>query len=49
MISCTNRIYKNSGLNDLAQIENAPEYNPSVVLTADLMRTYLKVPQGNAA
>jgi hypothetical protein len=27
----------------------AAEYDPSVVLTADLMRTYLKVPQGNAA
>ena len=28
LISCTNRIYKNSGLNDLEQIENAPEYDP---------------------
>lgn len=41
LISCTNRIYKNSGLNDLVQIEDAPEYDPSVVLTAELMRTYL--------
>jgi gentisate 1,2-dioxygenase len=42
LISCTNRIYKNSGLNDLVQIENAPEYDPKVVLTAELMRDYLE-------
>ena len=42
LISCTNRIYKNSGLNDLVQIEDAPEYDPSVVLTAELMRAYLE-------
>ncbi|MFZ2068709.1 MAG: cupin domain-containing protein [Xanthobacteraceae bacterium] len=41
LISCTNRIYKNSGLNDLVQIEDAPEYDPNVVLTAELMREYL--------
>jgi hypothetical protein len=28
-------------LNDLEQIENAPEYDPNVVLTADLMKGYL--------
>jgi quercetin dioxygenase-like cupin family protein len=42
LISCTNRIYKNSGLNDLQQIENAPEYDPKVVLTAELVRKYLE-------
>jgi quercetin dioxygenase-like cupin family protein len=42
LISCTNRIYKNSGLNDLLQLENAPEYDPSVVLTAELMRKYIE-------
>src|SRR6202163_3433979 len=42
LISCTNRIYKNSGLNDLVQIEDAPEYDPKVVLTAELVRTYLE-------
>jgi quercetin dioxygenase-like cupin family protein len=41
LISCTNRIYKNSGLNDLVQIEDAPEYDAKVVLTAGSMRTYL--------
>jgi quercetin dioxygenase-like cupin family protein len=41
LISCANRIYKNSGLNDLEQIEDAPEYDPNVVLTAELVRKYL--------
>ncbi|MGH6676989.1 MAG: hypothetical protein ACRECE_12310, partial [Xanthobacteraceae bacterium] len=43
LISCTNRIYKNSGLNDLVQLEDAPEYDPGVVLTADLVGKYLHV------
>ena len=42
LISCINRIYKNSGLNDLEQIEDAPEYDPKVVLTAELVKKYLK-------
>jgi uncharacterized RmlC-like cupin family protein len=42
LISCTNRIYKNSGLNDLVQIEDAPEYDPKVVLTAEMVRGYLE-------
>jgi gentisate 1,2-dioxygenase len=41
LISCINRIYKNSGLNDLEQIEDAPEYDPKVTLTAELVREYL--------
>ena len=41
LISCINRIYKNCGLNDLEQIEDAPEYDPSVVLTAELVKDYL--------
>ncbi len=41
LISCVNRIYKNSGLNDLEQIEDAPEYDPTVVLTAELVKQYL--------
>ena len=49
LISCINRIYKNSGLNDLAQIEDAPEYDPNVVLTAELMKKYLAVPLGQPA
>ena len=46
LISCTNRIYKNSGLNDLEQIENAPEYDPTVVLTAELVKRYLSAKVG---
>jgi quercetin dioxygenase-like cupin family protein len=49
LISCTNRIYKNSGLNDLVQFEDAPEYDPSVVLTAELMRQYIEGRKEQAA
>lgn len=31
LISAINRIFKNSGLNDLEQIENAPEYDALIV------------------
>src|SRR6266404_5305719 len=41
LISCTNRIYKNCGLNDLEQLEDAPEFDPNVVLTAELVKDYL--------
>lgn len=44
LISCINRIFKKSGLNDLEQIDNAPEYEPGKVLTADNIRDYLKKP-----
>lgn len=40
----TNRIYKHSGLNDLEQLENAPEYDPNEKLTAERLRRYLEVP-----
>jgi hypothetical protein len=42
LISAINRIYKYCGLNDLEQIEDAPEYDPSVVLDAALADQYLK-------
>ena len=42
LISCINRMYKNSGLNDLEQLEDAPEYDPKVVLTAELVKNYLR-------
>jgi quercetin dioxygenase-like cupin family protein len=41
LISAINRIYKYCGLNDLEQIENAPEYDPSVVLDAQTVEKYL--------
>ena len=42
LISAINRVYKNSGLNDLEQIEDAPEYDPAVVLDAELVENYLR-------
>jgi quercetin dioxygenase-like cupin family protein len=42
LISAINRIFKNSGLNDLEQIEPAPEYDPAVTLTAEVMRAYVR-------
>ena len=42
LISAINRIFKMSGLNDLEQIENAPEYDPNVTLTADIVRSYIR-------
>jgi quercetin dioxygenase-like cupin family protein len=41
LISAINRIFKNSGLNDLEQLENAPEYDPAVVLSAEAVQRYL--------
>ena len=42
LISAINRIFKNSGLNDLEQIEDAPEYRDGVVLTAEAVRAFLR-------
>ena len=44
IVVITNRIYKQSGLNDLQQLENAPEYDPHEQLTAERVRRYLEVP-----
>lgn len=41
LISAINRIYKQCGLNDLEQLEDAPEYDPSVTLDAATIRRYL--------
>ena len=41
LISAINRIYKYCGLNDLEQVEDAPEYDAKVVLTAELAKQYL--------
>jgi hypothetical protein len=37
-----NRIYKACGLNDLEQLENAPEYLPNTVVTPELVEMFLK-------
>ena len=42
LISAINRIYQKFGLNDLEQIEDAPEYQPGVTLTAKLVAEMLK-------
>ena len=42
LISAVNRIFKNSGLNDLEQIEDAPEFDPKVKLDDALVRKYLR-------
>ena len=49
LISCINRIYKNSGLNDLEQLEDAPEYDPKVVLTAELVAQYIEAAKKKVA
>ncbi len=42
LISSINRIFKHSGLNDLEQIENAPEYEPGRKLTPEYVRALLR-------
>jgi quercetin dioxygenase-like cupin family protein len=42
LVSATNRIYKYSGLNDLQQIENAPEYDPTIELNDETILRYLR-------
>ena len=45
-ISCTNRIFKQIGLNTLEQFEDSPDYDPKVVLTAEIVRQYLRGERG---
>ncbi|HZS64368.1 MAG TPA: cupin domain-containing protein [Xanthobacteraceae bacterium] len=42
LVSAINRIFKHCGLNDLEQIENAPEYDPKVTLSAERVLEYLR-------
>ncbi len=42
VISSTNRIFKQIGLNTLDQLEDAPEYDPKIVLTAEIVREFLR-------
>jgi quercetin dioxygenase-like cupin family protein len=41
LISAINRIYQKFGLNDLEQIEDAPEYKPGITLTAEMVAQYM--------
>ena len=42
LISAINRIYRHCGLNDLEQIEDAPEYRPGVEVTPELVQQFLR-------
>jgi len=42
VISIINRIFKACGLNDLEQLEDAPEYEPGVQLSAAVIADYLQ-------
>jgi quercetin dioxygenase-like cupin family protein len=42
LISSTARIFRQMGLNTLEQFEDAPEYDPNVVLTPDVVRAYMR-------
>jgi quercetin dioxygenase-like cupin family protein len=41
-ISTKNRIFKQIGLNTLDQLEDAPEYDPRIVLTEEIVRKFLR-------
>jgi quercetin dioxygenase-like cupin family protein len=41
LISAINRIYQKFGLNDIEQLEDAPEYQPGIILTPELVAQYL--------
>ena len=43
LISAINRIYNKFGLNDLEQLENAPEYQAGVALTTEKIDQFLKL------
>jgi hypothetical protein len=42
LISSTARIFRQMGLNTLDQMEDAPEFDPKVVLTSEIVREYLR-------
>ena len=42
LISSINRIFKHCGLNNLEQIEDAPEYQPGIKLTVDYVASLLR-------
>ena len=41
LISAVNRIFKAAGLNDLEQLEDAPEYRPGVTVTPEMVEQFL--------
>lgn len=49
LISAINRIYEKFGLNDLEQLEDAPEYRPGVVLTAEMVAQFINAKTSQTA
>ncbi len=49
LISAINRIYEKFGLNDLEQLEDAPEYRPGVMLTGAMVAQLIKTAIGQPA
>lgn len=45
-ISCTNRIFKQIGLNTIEQFEDSPDYDPKVTLNAEIVRQYVRGERG---
>jgi len=48
LVSAVNRVYRKCGLNDLVQLEDAPEYRPGVTVTPELVLDFLR-PRADAA
>ena len=42
LVSAINRVYRKCGLNDLVQLDDAPEYRPGVVVTPELVLEFLR-------
>jgi mannose-6-phosphate isomerase-like protein (cupin superfamily) len=49
LVSAVNRIYRHCGLNDLEQLEDAPEYRPGVTVTPELVASFLVPRDGSGA
>ena len=48
MISVINRIFKFSDLNDLEQLEEAPEFKAGILVTSEMVAKYLKTTEKTA-
>jgi mannose-6-phosphate isomerase-like protein (cupin superfamily) len=42
LVSAINRVYRKCGLNDLVQLDDAPEYRPGVIVTPELVEAFLR-------
>jgi len=48
LVSAINRVYRKCGLNDLVQLDDAPEYRPGVTVTPAMVEDFLR-PRGSGA